>query len=37
MFSAIDSKGTSASSWWMMMMPSASLSWMPEKRAGRPS
>ena len=29
MFSAIDRSGTSASSWWMMTMPAASLSWMP--------
>ena len=31
MFSAIDSRGTSASSWWMMMMPLCSLSAMPLK------
>ena len=31
MFSAIDSSGTSASSWWMMMMPSFSLSEMSVK------
>ncbi len=37
MFSAIDRSGTRASSWWMMMMPSASLSGMPEKRRSSPS
>jgi hypothetical protein len=37
MFSAIDSSGTSASSWWMMMMPSFSLSAMPLKRRSSPS
>ena len=31
MFSAIESIGTSASSWWMMTMPTCSLSWMPLK------
>ena len=31
MFSAIDSIGTRASSWWMMTMPICSLSWMPLK------
>jgi hypothetical protein len=36
-FSAIDSCGTRASSWWMMMMPSASLSRMPAKRRSWPS
>ena len=36
-FSVIDSSGTSASSWWMMMMPSCSLSWMPPKWRSWPS
>ena len=37
MFSAIESSGTSASSWWMMMIPSASLSEIERKAIGRPS
>jgi hypothetical protein len=37
MFSAIDRSGTSASSWWMMMIPSFSLSAMPLKRRSSPS
>ena len=37
MFSAIDRPGTRASSWWMMMMPARSLSWMPRKRWAWPS
>ena len=37
MFSAIDNSGISASSWWMMMMPSFSLSAMPLKRRSSPS
>ena len=37
MFSATDSCGTSASSWWMMMMPRASLSRMVRKAAVWPS
>ena len=36
MFSAIDRSGTSASSWWMMMMPRRSESEMPEKRHSSP-
>jgi hypothetical protein len=37
MFSAIDKSGTSASSWWMMMMPLASLSLMSRRCSGWPS
>ena len=37
MFSAIDSSGTSVSSWWMMMMPTCSLSAMRSKRRVSPS
>ncbi len=37
MFSAIDSWGQSASSWWMMTIPRCSLSLMPEKWHGSPS
>ena len=36
MFSAMDSSGTSASSWWMMMIPRASLPAMPRKARGCP-
>ena len=37
MFSAIDRYGTSASSWWMMTIPTCSLSRMPEKFTVWPS
>ena len=37
MFSAIDSSGTSASSWWMMMMPVFSLSAMVPNLRSLPS
>ena len=37
MFSAIDSSGISASSWWMMMIPSASDALMSRKRRSSPS
>ena len=37
MFSAIDSSGTSASSWWMMMMPRCSLSARSRKLRTSPS
>ena len=37
MFSAMDSTGTSASSWWMMPMPRRSLDRMSLKSPGSPS
>ena len=37
MFSAIDSSGMSASSWWMITMPAASLCRMLRNSTGLPS